>query len=200
MDRGAWDERYAGAELVWSAEPNRFFAEEVGHLPPARALDVACGEGRNAVWLAERGWTVTGVDFSGVALGKGRQLAERRGVEVTWVEADVVTDGLPAGPFELVALCYLHLPAADRAAVTRRAARAVAPGGSLVVVAHARANLDGGFGGPQDPALLAEPDEVVADLDGNGLEVERSVHLSRRVETADGPRTALDLLVRARRP
>lgn len=199
MDRRAWDERYAGAELVWSAEPNRFLAEEVGHLLPGRALDVACGEGRNAVWLAERGWAVTGVDFSGVALDKGRQLAERRGVAVDWVEADVVADDLPAGPFELVALCYLHLPAADRAAVTRRAASTVAPGGSLVMVAHARANLDRGFGGPQDPALLAEPDEVVADLDGTGLEVERSGHVARRVETADGVCTALDLLVSARR-
>ena len=76
VDRNAWDERYAGDELVWSAQPNRFLVAEVETLPPGRALDLACGEGRNAVWLAERGWDVTGVDFSNVGLDKARRLAD----------------------------------------------------------------------------------------------------------------------------
>ena len=78
MDSNVWDERYAGDDLVWSAQPNRFLVVEVETLPPGRALDLACGEGRNAVWLAERGWDVTGVDFSNVGLDKARRLADAR--------------------------------------------------------------------------------------------------------------------------
>src|SRR6476646_8725770 len=87
--REDWNARYAQKELVWSAEPNRLFAAEVGGLPPGRALDLACGEGRNAVWLAGRGWRVTGVDFSGVALAKARRLADRAGVALDLVQADL---------------------------------------------------------------------------------------------------------------
>src|SRR5579875_1878471 len=78
MDRAEWDARYAGEELLWRAEPNQFLVEEVAELPPGRALDVACGEGRNAIWLAEHGWNATGVDFSEVALAKARRLADQR--------------------------------------------------------------------------------------------------------------------------
>ena len=84
MDRHDWDARYAGEQLVWSAEPNRFLVAEVDGLPPGRALDVACGEGRNAIWLAEHGWMVTAVDFSAVAIDKGRRLAAARDVAVHW--------------------------------------------------------------------------------------------------------------------
>ena len=88
--RDDWNARYAQKELLWTAAPNRRFAEEVAGLAPGRALDLACGEGRNAVWLAERGWEVTGVDFSDVALAKAAELATSRGVEVDWVVADVL--------------------------------------------------------------------------------------------------------------
>ena len=87
--REDWNERYRRAELLWTAEPNRLFAAEVGELVRGRALDLACGEGRNAVWLAERGWTVTAVDFSDVAIEKAARLAASRGVHVEWVVADV---------------------------------------------------------------------------------------------------------------
>ena len=110
MDRHDWDARYAGEQLVWSAEPNRFLVAEVDGLTPGRALDVACGEGRNAIWLAEHGWTVTGVDFSTVALDKARRLAGARGVSVHWELADV-TEYTPAlEQFDLVIVMYLHLP------------------------------------------------------------------------------------------
>src|SRR5687768_6279671 len=125
MDSDAWDERYAGTELVWTAEPNRFLAAEVGGLTPGRALDVACGEGRNAVWLASLGWTVTGVDFSPVGLDKARRLAQERGVSVEWVTADVTTYEPPAGAFDLVVVLYLHLPAPALAVVLARAAHAL---------------------------------------------------------------------------
>jgi ubiquinone/menaquinone biosynthesis C-methylase UbiE len=90
VNREYWEERYGTEELIWKAEPNRFLVEELEAVPPGRALDVACGEGRNAVWLALKGWRVTGADFSRSALAKAQRLATDRGVEVTWVEADVV--------------------------------------------------------------------------------------------------------------
>ena len=82
MDEAGWDERYAAAELIWTAEPNRFVVAELTGLPPGRALDLGAGEGRNAIWLAEQGWDVTAVDFSAVGLDKGRAVAARRGVRI----------------------------------------------------------------------------------------------------------------------
>ena len=112
MNSNAWDERYTGEALVWSAVPNRFLVAEVETLPPGRALDLACGEGRNAVWLAECGWDVTGVDFSNVGLDKARRLADARGVSVHWELADA-TEYTPAPQsFDLVIVMYLHLPEA----------------------------------------------------------------------------------------
>ncbi len=92
MDSQQWDERYASSEFTWSTEPNQFVAAELAGLPPGRALDLAAGEGRNTVWLAERGWHVTAVDFSRVGLEKGRRLGAARGVDadqVTWIVADL---------------------------------------------------------------------------------------------------------------
>ena len=106
----AWDERYAGSELVWSAEPNQFVGAECADLPPGRAVDLAAGEGRNAIWLARRGWNVTAVDFSQVALDKGRQLAGDTAVD--WVCADATT--WRGEGYDLVVLAYLQLPAAER--------------------------------------------------------------------------------------
>jgi 2-polyprenyl-3-methyl-5-hydroxy-6-metoxy-1,4-benzoquinol methylase len=85
-----WDDRYATTELLWGAAPNQFLVREVAGLSPGRALDLATGEGRNAIWLAQRGWNVTGVDFSAVALGKAQAIAADVGVAVEWVEADVL--------------------------------------------------------------------------------------------------------------
>ncbi|MGW2237435.1 class I SAM-dependent methyltransferase, partial [Streptomyces sp. NPDC001759] len=90
MDAADWDQRYRGSELVWRAEPNRFVEEELRDLEPSgRAVDLAAGEGRNAVWLAERGWEVDAVDFSGVALEKAERLAAGRGVRLRTVRADL---------------------------------------------------------------------------------------------------------------
>lgn len=194
MWRDEWNRRYAGSELLWTAEPNRFLVAETEALPPGRALDLACGEGRNAVWLAERGWEVTGVDFAEVGLEKARGLAAAHGVEPAWVHADLLEYDPPRAAFDLVALLYLQLREDERRRVLRVAAEAVAPGGTLLVVAHDRSNLDDGHGGPQDPAVLATPEEVAGDLDG--LEVERAEVVERRT----GATVALDLLVRARRP
>lgn len=196
--REDWNERYAQKELVWTAEPNRRFAAEVDGLEPGRALDLACGEGRNAVWLAERGWRVTGVDFSDVALAKAARLAERRGVEVEWIVGDVLAHELGRQAFDLVAVLYLQLPHAELARVLRSAAAALAPGGTLVVIGHDTTNLTDGYGGPRDPSVLFTPDDVVSEL--GDLEVERAEAVRRAVALEAGEATAIDAFVRARRP
>jgi len=202
MDAAAWDARYDRADLLWTADPNRFLVEEVASLPPGRALDLACGEGRNAVWLAGRGWSATGVDFSAVAMTKARELAARSDVEVAWVLADVTEHVPPAGAFDLVLVLYLHLPAPERALVLGRAAAALAPGGTILVVGHDTTNLTDGVGGPQDERVLFTPDEVVAELQrgADDLQVERAERVHRTVATEAGDRVAIDALVRCRRP
>ena len=197
MDRAEWNRRYAGTEFLWTAEPNRFLVEETVGLAPGRALDLACGEGRNAVWLAERGWRVTGVDFAELAIGKARRLAAGRGVDVEWIIADVLEYEPEPGAFDLVAVFYLQIAEADRGIVLPRAARAVAAGGVCLFVAHDSRNLAEGHGGPSDPAVLYSPADVVAHLDG--LAVERAETVVRPVETPEGERSALDVIVRATR-
>ncbi len=190
-----WDRRYEDTELVWTATPNRFLVAEVEGLPPGAALDVGCGEGRNAVWLAERGWRVTGVDFSAEGLAKARRLAEARGVDVEWVLADLRSYRPAEAAYDLVVVLYLHLPAHERRAVHAAVARAVRPGGVLLVVGHDVTNLTEGYGGPPDPSILFTPDDLVADL--AGLSIERAERVERVVPTDDGERRAIDALVRA---
>jgi ubiquinone/menaquinone biosynthesis C-methylase UbiE len=198
VNREHWDERYGTEELIWKAEPNRFLVEELDALPPGRALDLACGEGRNAVWLASKGWRVTGADFSRAGLAKAQRLATDRGVEVTWVEADVVEWRPPTASFDLVVVMYLHLPAEQRRRALAHAAAALAPGGVLLVVGHDTSNLLKGTGGPQDPAVLFTPEEIVEDL--SGLQIERAEQVKRTVVSDAGEATAIDALVRAVRP
>lgn len=195
MQREDWDRRYGTAEMVWSAEPNVFVADQTGHLPPGRALDLACGEGRNAVWLARRGWEVVGADFSPAALATARRVADEAGAAVTWVEADATT-WTPPGAFDLVVLCYLQLPHHQMAAALDRVVPALAPGGTLLVIGHDRRNLDEGVGGPRRPEVLLDPEAVAALVPG--LLVETAGTVRRHVEGEDRP--ALDTLVRARRP
>ena len=201
MEREHWDDRYGGTELVWTARPNRFLVSELEGAPPrGRALDLACGEGRNAVWLAERGWRVTGVDFSGVGLEKAARLAAERHVEVDWVRADLREYRAVLRCYGLVVVFYLQVPPDARREIKRRAADAVAKDGTLLVVAHDSSNLSDGYGGPQSPDVLYTPADVVGDLEHSGLVIEKAEVVARPVETPDGERIALDALVRARRP
>ncbi len=204
MDSAGWDERYAATDLVWSATPNRWVAEVTEDLPPGRVIDLAGGEGRNALWLAERGWQATLVDFSEVALGKARTLAEHRfGADdqrLSILTADLVNYRPPWQSFDLVLVIYLHLPAEQRRTVLRSAAAAVAPGGLLVVVAHDSANIGQGTGGPQDPAVVYTAAEAADDVADTGLIVQRAELVRRPVDTDEGARDALDALLLARRP
>lgn len=209
MDSVQWNERYATSELVWSAEPNRFLSPEVEGLRAGRALDLACGEGRNAVWLAAQGWQTTGVDFSETGLEKAAGLAGARGVDTqtTWVLADV-TSWQPDGIYDLVVVFYLQLPQPQRRAAMGVAARALGPGGTLVVVGHDTDNLVRGVGGPPDPAVLFSPDDLAEDLAASGvadLVIERATQVERPVtmlsEAGESvERVAIDCLVRASRP
>jgi SAM-dependent methyltransferase len=198
MDQAAWDERYAGPELVWGPGPNCFVAAELAALPPGRAIDLGTGEGRNAIWLAERGFTVTAVDFSRAGLARAAGLAAGRGVRVDWVHADLLDYQPTRGGYDLVLIAYIQLPADRLTALARTAAAALAPGGTLLAVGHDRDNLTRGHGGPKDPGVLWTPQLVTAGL--AGLTVQQAEQVNRTVPTPDGDRTAVDTLVRAVRP
>ncbi len=204
MDAHSWDERYAAADLVWSAGPNATVAELVAELPAGQALDVGAGEGRNAIWLAELGWNADALDFSRVALERAEQISAGRlqpgsgAGSLRTIVADVLAWHPVANHYDLVLVVFLHLPAADRARVHRQVAAGVAPGGQLIVLAHDRSNLTEGVGGPQDPAILPTPADVVADLADSGLTIERAEIVLRPVDGADRP--ARDCLVLATRP
>ncbi len=197
-DQAAWDSRYSGRDLVWGAGPNRFVETEVAALPAGRAIDLGTGEGRNAIWLAERGWRVTAVDFSAVGLERAARLAAERGVSVDWVKADLLSYEPAAGGYDLVLIAYIHLPPADLGHLLRAAAAGVAPGGTLLVVGHDRDNLDRGYAGPQDPDILYTVPALTAEL--GGLAIRRAEQVTRPVATDDGERVAIDTLVRAERP
>ncbi|NKY53586.1 SAM-dependent methyltransferase [Nocardia vermiculata] len=214
MDAAEWDARYAQGELVWGAPPNATVSEHIfglerrlrlvpdapGEAPPElpRALDLACGEGRNALWLATHGWQVRAVDFSQVAIDKGRTVASRlsRSVRtrIEWQCADI-TD-LPGagidGPFELILSVFLHLPPAQRRTLLLDAAARLSPGGTLLVLGHDTTNLTDGYGGPPDPDILFTPDDVVADLAAaEHIRIDTAQRVLRETEGRD----AIDALV-----
>ncbi|GAB2744329.1 class I SAM-dependent methyltransferase [Sinomonas soli] len=133
-----WDEFYAERQRVWSGKPNGALVREVGAVAPGRAIDLGCGEGADAIWLAERGWTVTGVDVSAVALGRAAEHAEEAGVadRITWLARDLA-EWEPEEAYDLVTASFLHSPVEfPRERVLLAATRAVAPGGLLFVVGH----------------------------------------------------------------
>lgn len=162
-----WEDRYADSEQVWSGEPNPMLVAIASDLPAGRALDLGCGEGGDSVWLAENGWHVTGVDISSTAVARAAALAERRGIpddRVSWVAEDLAT-WEPTESYDLVSAFYLHSPVEfPRADVLRRIARAVAPGGHLLIVGHA------GFPPWAEPHVEHEhhfngPEEEIESLD-----------------------------------
>jgi SAM-dependent methyltransferase len=196
MRREDWDKRYAAVENLWAVEPNRFLVAEVSELAPGRALDLACGEGQNAIWLASLGWKVLGVDYSEVAIAKARARAEREGVAAEFTRADLVEYEPERSAYDLVVVLYLHIPSSQRGAVHAKASAALAPGGTFVLLGHDLRNLTEGVGGPSDPDILYTADEIAAELPG--LEIEKATTVVRDVAGED--RDAIDTIVRARRP
>jgi len=198
-DAEMWDRRYSAPDLVWGTEPNRRLVAEVSALPPGRALDLGAGEGRNAAWLATRGWDVTAVDFSPAGTLRAREMAARQGVLVNALVADLAEYVPDPGAFDLVIILYLQVPPDLLDRVVGRAADALAPGGTLLLIGHAVRNLEHGHGGPQDISLLHSPEQVVRAI-GDPLIVDIADHVERIVATAGGERVAIDTLVRAHRP
>lgn len=196
MRREDWDARYAAVENLWATKPNRFLVAEVTELPPGRALDLACGEGQNAIWLATLGWNVTGVDYSEVAIAKARARAAQDGVDVDFLCADLVDYEPEPSAYDLVIVLYLHIPSTYRASVHARASAAVAPAGTFLLVGHDLANRTDGVGGPSDPDILYTADQISREL--TGLTIEKATTVLRDVHGED--RDAIDTLVRARRP
>lgn len=201
MDRNDWNTRYQAQDLLWGVEPNSFVAAEFGNVRPrGRALDLGCGEGRNAIWLASLGWTVTGIDYSDVALARARRLAAHQNVDVEWIEGDVTTFEPPRGVFHLVIISYLQVPGDERRTVLAHAVSALEPRGTLFMIGHALLNLTEGAGGPRDADVLWEPAEIHRELTALGLSISRVQHVRRPFETPEGTKQAIDTLARAERP
>ncbi|KQY28493.1 SAM-dependent methyltransferase [Nocardia sp. Root136] len=217
MSAADWDARYARSELVWGAPPNStvvehvygldrripLFPDESGVAPSLpRALDLACGEGRHALWLATHGWQVTAVDFSQVGIDKGRTVAARlsRSVRsrVHWQTADI-TDLEAAditGPFELILMVFVHLPADERRTLLHQLSDMLAPGGMLLVLGHATRNITDGYGGPQEAQILFSPEDLRADLARDDITISLANEVFRPTEGPD----AIDSLLIAERP
>ncbi|WP_328991460.1 NAD(P)/FAD-dependent oxidoreductase [Kribbella sp. NBC_01245] len=163
FDEAYWEERYGSSEKVWSGKPNPQLVTEATPLTPGTALDVGCGEGADAIWLASQGWQVTAVDFSTVAL---KRAAEHAGdLKIDWQHVDV-TDWQPDhGRFDLVSAQFMHLPREPREILYAKLAEAVAPGGSLLIVAHHPRDLETNAPRPNLPDMFFTAEELAAELD-----------------------------------
>lgn len=193
MDAAAWDAKYDGRTPSPGSPPDDVLVEFVTSRPRGRALDLACGHGRNALWLAMRGWQVDAVDFSGVALSGAASVAATatRSIRerIRWVHADVTTL-VPPREYDLVLASYLHLPPDSRRAVLGAAIGALKHEGILIVVGHHVDNPSTGAPGPTDVEILYTPDDLVSDLP-DGATVIRAARTPRRV----GDATALDTVL-----
>ncbi|MCS0636531.1 class I SAM-dependent methyltransferase [Streptomyces sp. LP05-1] len=202
-DADYWDERYAGRDRVWSGRPNATLVAEITGLTPGHALDLGCGEGGDALWLARQGWRVTAADISGVALERGARQAAEEGLAdlIEWQRHDLAVS-FPEGRYDLVTSGFLHSPGEGmpRERILRDAVAAVAPGGTLLVMGHAGPP-------PWDPdgypgVSLPMADEVLAGLSlpPGEWEVVRCEEYERSQTAPDGREcTRLDNVVRVRR-
>ncbi|MFC3687069.1 class I SAM-dependent methyltransferase [Aquipuribacter hungaricus] len=202
MRQEFWDARYAGEGLAWSGDPNPQLVAEVADLEPGRALDVGCGEGGDAVWLARRGWDVTAADLSPLALVKVEAVAAAAGVgdRVRTLHLDAVAQAPEPAAYDLVSAAFLHLPPEPRAAAIAGLAAAVAPGGTLLWVAHSPLDLALPGHGPRPPQLMPTETEVAAALDPQAWSLE-VVEARPRTRTGEDGTEVLhhDVVVRARR-
>ena len=194
-----WDNRYTErGQRMWSGEPNGALVAGIQHLPPGTALDVGCGEGADAIWLAQNGWTVTAVDISEVAITRARDAATAAGVEVDWRRVELPDEPLPAGPFDLVSVMYPAFRHTPDDAVIAAVLDAVAPGGTLLFVHHSFDGHDDHRPAHFDPDDYVQPNDVARHL-GDDWTIE--VHERRaRVRPPGSPGPDVpDLVLRARR-
>ena len=199
-DAAQWDARYSeSVESMWSGRPNGRLVAEVGDLTPGRALDVGSGEGADAIWLAQRGWTVTAIDISDVAVSRAREAAESAGVSVEWITGDALQAPLPARSFDLMSLQYPALPKAAGEPAVRALLETVRPGGLLLAVYHElddehREHMKSRGFDPADYVGAAE----LSDLFGDDFTVERHA-VDARIDPPPGNPHVADIVLRARR-
>lgn len=167
MDENFWNDRYSSCTQLFSGKPNGTLVAEVTDLPPGRALDVGCGEGADALWLARRGWHVTAVDISNVALQRASEAGADVANRVTWTCTDLLTVPPTASAFDLVSIHFFPLPRQPDHMALRGLLDAVAPGGSLLFTSHDLAEVtprpEIGF----DPGNYYQPDDILKILDNN---------------------------------
>jgi SAM-dependent methyltransferase len=202
--QGYWDDRYRSADQIWSGNPNSQLVAQVADLSPGTALDVGSGEGADAIWLAARGWRVTGVDVSTVALERAAERAARVGAEVadriTWQAVDVLVWEPAPLQFDLVSAQFMHLPSLARQALHRRLAASVRPGGRLLIVGHHPSDMDAGIGRPHFPDLFFTAEEVAAELDPDDWQIVVAAALERQMLDAEGQSVTIrDAVLHARR-
>lgn len=167
MDEQHWNEMYLSRERVWSGEPNGVLVTEAAALPPGRALDVGCGEGADALWLARRGWQVTATDISQIALARAAEASAASGLasEVTWTHADLLTATPPAGGFDLVSMQYFPVPRQHHHTGLRALIETVATGGTFLVANHDLADMSRHPDHSPDLSDYCQPGEITALLD-----------------------------------
>ncbi len=194
-----WDARYGEQPAMWSGRPNGRVVAEVLGLPTGRALDVGCGEGADAIWLAAQGWTVTGIDISSVAIGRAREIAARAGAEVDWRCGDVLQMRLPSGVFDLVSLQYPALPKAAGDAAVRRLLDKLQPGGLLLATYHdlSDEHFEHMKARGVDPADYVGADDL-RELLGDDFTVER-YSVEPRIDPPSDAHDIADVVLRARR-
>jgi SAM-dependent methyltransferase len=202
-DEQSFEEMYRATDALWSGRPNTQLVAEAADLAPGTALDVGCGEGADAIWLAERGWQVTAVDFAATALERGATHAAARGDEVAgrirWVRADV-TQWEPGERFDLVSAQFMHLPPEERRELNAGLAAAVRPGGTLLVVGHEFSDVAAGAHRPPAPERFFTAQEVAASLDADAWEVLVAEARPRPAAVHEGHDiTVRDAVLRARR-
>ena len=198
--QATWDARYGESERIWSGNPNRRLVERVTALTPGDALDVGAGEGADAVWLASRGWQVTALDVSPVALAKVMQHAAESGVadRVRTVQHDLMANPIVPGEHDLVSAQFWHPPADSRAASVLGLAAAVRPGGALLIVGHHPHDLDSGARQAHGHAdKFFTPEQIAALLPQELWEVRVAETQQREVERPDGAATLTDSVVLA---
>ncbi len=194
-----WDARYAESERIWSGNPNPRLVDHAAGLPPGDALDVGCGEGADAVWLARQGWRVTAMDVSEVALGKAAAHAREAGVadRVTPLHHDLIAGGPLPGDYDLVSTQFMHPPPDLFDEVYQRIGATVRPGGALLVVAHHPHDVESGVREPHGPDLLFTPERVVQALGTDDWEIRVAAAPTREWVREEETATVTDTVVLA---